>query len=99
MHDWFTCAVAAAKSRKKQQRIIVASGRRARCQVAIRGYGESAKAKKKRKEITRLPWRGQCGRAGAGSAALSLRCAASASADVYTVQETVPLTRSASSPS
>jgi hypothetical protein len=32
----------------------------------------------------RLPWRGQRGRAAAGSAALSLRCAASTSADVYT---------------
>jgi hypothetical protein len=35
-------------------------------------------------EIIRLPWRGQCGRAVAGSAALSLRCAASTSANVYT---------------
>jgi hypothetical protein len=35
-------------------------------------------------EIIRLPWRGQCGRAAAGSAALSLRCAASTSANVYT---------------
>jgi hypothetical protein len=34
--------------------------------------------------IIRLPWRGQCGRAAAGSASLSLRCAASTSADVYT---------------
>jgi hypothetical protein len=38
----------------------------------------------KEEEIIRLPWRGQCGRAAAGSAALSLRCAASTSANVYT---------------
>jgi hypothetical protein len=35
-------------------------------------------------EIIRLPRRGRCGRAAAGSAALSLRCAASTSANVYT---------------
>jgi hypothetical protein len=40
--------------------------------------------KKKEEEIIRLPWRGQCGRAAAGSAALSLRYAASTSANVYT---------------
>jgi hypothetical protein len=39
---------------------------------------------KEEEEIIRLPWRGQCGRAAAGSAALSLRCAASTSANVYT---------------
>jgi hypothetical protein len=42
------------------------------------------KKKKKEEELIRLPWRGQCGRAAAGSAALSLRCAASTSANVYT---------------
>jgi hypothetical protein len=39
---------------------------------------------KKEDEIIRLPWRGQRGRAAAGSAALSLRCAASTSANVCT---------------
>jgi hypothetical protein len=42
------------------------------------------KKKKKKKLSACLPWRGQCGRAAAGSASLSLRYAASTSANVYT---------------
>jgi hypothetical protein len=55
-------------------------------QQAIKGKAFTNQAWEKRKEgeIIRLPRRGQCGRAAAGSAALSLRCAASTSANVYT---------------
>jgi hypothetical protein len=50
----------------------------------LRGIEEVRVEEKIAEEIIRLLWRGQCGRAAAGSAALSLRCAASTSANVYT---------------
>jgi hypothetical protein len=48
------------------------------------GRNRKLSGEEEEEEIIRLPWRGQCGRAAAGSAALSLRCAASTSANVYT---------------